>query len=195
MISTKRPSKKCLHACVIILLRHQNSSHPEQHALYCTFVLFSIVNVTSQSLRNASFPWYFPLSNLLCRISVVLFHLIVYPYRKTAFWVVDRKSWFWRTLETTLISRQLMASTSISELTWSQPWFQSTVLTTLETTLILKESHELNLVIKVDFKTKQFLCTLKSRLISKGNLIISDVNNFTPFSQCLTREIWRRYEY
>lgn len=72
----------------------------------------------SQSLRNASFPWYFPLSNLLCRISVVLFHLIVYPYRKTAFWVVDRKSRFWRSLETTLISRQLMASTSISELTW-----------------------------------------------------------------------------
>ena len=102
MISTKRPSKKCLHACVIILLRHQNSSHPEQHALYCTFVLFSIVNVTSQSLRNASFPWYFPLSNLLCRISVVLFHLIVYPYRKTAFWVIDRKSRFWRTLETNL---------------------------------------------------------------------------------------------
>lgn len=174
-------------------LEVQVTFFPGQHALYCTFVLFSIVNVTSQSLRNASFPWYFPLSNLLCRISVVLFHLIVYPYRKTAFWVVDRKSWFWRTLETTLISRQLMASTSISELTWSQPWFQSTVLTTLETTLILKESHELNLVIKVDFKTKQFLCTLKSRLISKGNLIISDVNNFTPFSQCLTREIWRRY--
>ena len=149
----------------------------------------------SQSLRNASFPWYFPLSNLLCRISVVLFHLMVYPYRKTAFWVVDRKSWFWRTLETTLISRQLMASTSISELKWSQPWFQSTVLTTLETNLILKESHELNLVSKVDFKTKQFLCTLKSRLISKGNLNISDVNNFTPFLQCLTREIWRRYEY
>ena len=149
----------------------------------------------SQSLRNANFPWYFPLSNLLCRISVVLFHLIVYPYRKTAFWVVDRKSRFWRSLETTLISRQLMASTCISELTWSQPWFQSTVLKTLETTLILKESHELNLVIKVYFKTKQFLCTLKSRLISKGNLNISDVNNFTPFSQCLTREIWRRYQY
>ena len=136
----------------------------------------------SQSLRNASFPWYFPLSNLLRRISVVLFHLIVYPYRKTAFWVEKAGS-------------DALWTTSISELTWSQPWFQSTVLTTLETTLILKESHELNLVIKVDFKTKQVLCTLKSRLISIGNLNISDVNNFTPFSQCLTREIWRRYEY
>ena len=114
MISTKRPSKKCLHACVIILLRHQNSSHPGQHALYCTFVLFSIVNVTSQSLRNASFPWYFPLSNLLRRISVVLFHLIVYPYRKTAFWVVDRKSRFWRSLND-LYFRVDMKSTLISK--------------------------------------------------------------------------------
>lgn len=68
----------------------------------------------SQSLRNASFPWYFPLSNLLRRISVVLFHLIVYPYRKTAFWVVDRKSRFWRSLND-LYFRVDMKSTLISK--------------------------------------------------------------------------------
>lgn len=145
----------------------------------------------SQSLRNASFPWCFPLSNLLCRISVVLFHLIVYPYHKTAFWVVDRKSRFWRTLETNL---DFTATHGVNL------YFR----VDMKSTLISKYSSD-NFGDNLDLKgkswikpcnqSKQFLCTLKSRLISKGNLNISDVNNFTTFSQCLTREIWIRYEY